>query len=200
MRWLLISTYGRCLNPVFKRMSSRLLNNSMYSTNNFIGPLAYWTNMSIQIHGSSFIDDLFCISKFSATLLQIHSQERRAWLKSYQDPKQNRFAYGSKWRYTTTECVCSGWRSITWGKFFSGHKQGTVVISHMIQKCSSIIITRQNVASSSFLTDIRLFIYTLLEQVLAVSRVMVAWQPIGISMGIYDMCHRYLWENRQIIV
>lgn len=29
------------------------------------------------------------------------------------------------------------------------------------------------------------------KQILAVSRVMVAWQPIGISMGIYDMCHRY---------
>lgn len=27
-------------------------------------------------------------------------------------------------------------------------------------------------------------------QVLAVSRVMVAWQPIGLSMGVYDMCHR----------
>ena len=29
------------------------------------------------------------------------------------------------------------------------------------------------------------------KQVLAVSRVMVAWQPIGISMGVYDICHRY---------
>ncbi|CAA6654749.1 unnamed protein product [Spirodela intermedia] len=28
------------------------------------------------------------------------------------------------------------------------------------------------------------------SKVLAVSRVMVAWQPIGISMGVYDMCHR----------
>jgi acyl-CoA oxidase len=28
-------------------------------------------------------------------------------------------------------------------------------------------------------------------QVLAVSRVMVAWQPIGIAMGVYDICHRY---------
>ncbi|KAJ0028724.1 hypothetical protein Pint_34866 [Pistacia integerrima] len=34
-------------------------------------------------------------------------------------------------------------------------------------------------------------------QVLAVSRVMVAWQPIGISMGVYDMCHRYLKERKQ---
>lgn len=33
--------------------------------------------------------------------------------------------------------------------------------------------------------------------VLAVSRVMVAWQPIGISMGVYDMCHRYLKERKQ---
>ncbi|KFK23840.1 hypothetical protein AALP_AAs60678U000100 [Arabis alpina] len=35
------------------------------------------------------------------------------------------------------------------------------------------------------------------SKVLAVSRVMVAWQPIGISMGIYDMCHRYLKERKQ---
>ncbi|XP_057983489.1 acyl-coenzyme A oxidase 4, peroxisomal-like isoform X2 [Malania oleifera] len=34
-------------------------------------------------------------------------------------------------------------------------------------------------------------------KVLAVSRVMVAWQPIGISMGVYDMCHRYLNERKQ---
>ena len=30
-----------------------------------------------------------------------------------------------------------------------------------------------------------------LKQVLAISRIMVAWQPIGISMGVFDMCHRY---------
>ncbi|XP_041028089.1 acyl-coenzyme A oxidase 4, peroxisomal isoform X1 [Juglans microcarpa x Juglans regia] len=35
------------------------------------------------------------------------------------------------------------------------------------------------------------------NKILAVSRVMVAWQPIGISMGIYDMCHRYLKERKQ---
>ncbi|KAJ7558445.1 hypothetical protein O6H91_04G039600 [Diphasiastrum complanatum] len=35
------------------------------------------------------------------------------------------------------------------------------------------------------------------NKVLAVSRIMVAWQPIGISMGVYDMCHRYLQERRQ---
>ncbi|KAF8119068.1 hypothetical protein N665_0001s0124 [Sinapis alba] len=35
------------------------------------------------------------------------------------------------------------------------------------------------------------------SKVLAVSRVMVAWQPIGISMGVYDMCHRYLQERKQ---
>ncbi|KAJ7961220.1 Acyl-coenzyme A oxidase 4, peroxisomal [Quillaja saponaria] len=35
------------------------------------------------------------------------------------------------------------------------------------------------------------------NKVLAVSRVSVAWQPIGISMGIYDMCHRYLKERKQ---
>ena len=26
---------------------------------------------------------------------------------------------------------------------------------------------------------------------------MVAWQPVGIVMGVYDMCHRYLLERRQ---
>lgn len=25
----------------------------------------------------------------------------------------------------------------------------------------------------------------------------MAWQPIGISMGVYDMCHRYLSERKQ---
>ncbi|KAH7366368.1 hypothetical protein KP509_18G075600 [Ceratopteris richardii] len=34
-------------------------------------------------------------------------------------------------------------------------------------------------------------------KVLAVSRIVVAWQPIGISMGVYDMCHRYLQERKQ---
>ncbi|KAK1355663.1 acyl-coenzyme A oxidase 4, peroxisomal [Heracleum sosnowskyi] len=34
-------------------------------------------------------------------------------------------------------------------------------------------------------------------KVLAVSQVTVAWQPIGISMGVYDMCHRYLNERKQ---
>ncbi|KAJ1396181.1 Acyl-CoA dehydrogenase, conserved site [Sesbania bispinosa] len=36
-----------------------------------------------------------------------------------------------------------------------------------------------------------------ISKVLAVSRIMVAWQPIGISMGIYDVCHRYLKERKQ---
>ncbi|GMJ12150.1 acyl-CoA oxidase 4 [Hibiscus trionum] len=35
------------------------------------------------------------------------------------------------------------------------------------------------------------------SKVLDVSRVMVAWQPIGISMGVYDMCLRYLKERKQ---
>lgn len=36
-----------------------------------------------------------------------------------------------------------------------------------------------------------------ISKVLAMSRIMVAWQPIGISMGVYDMCHRYLKERKQ---
>lgn len=35
------------------------------------------------------------------------------------------------------------------------------------------------------------------SKVLAVSRIVVAWQPIGISMGVYDMCQRYLHERKQ---
>ncbi|KAH9673012.1 Acyl-coenzyme A oxidase 4 (peroxisomal) [Citrus sinensis] len=32
---------------------------------------------------------------------------------------------------------------------------------------------------------------------LSVARVMVAWQTIGISIGVYDMCYRYLMERKQ---
>ncbi|KAJ4704417.1 Acyl-coenzyme A oxidase 4, peroxisomal [Melia azedarach] len=32
---------------------------------------------------------------------------------------------------------------------------------------------------------------------LSVSRVMVAWQTVGLSMGVYDMCHRYVMERKQ---
>ncbi|XP_047330930.1 acyl-coenzyme A oxidase 4, peroxisomal-like [Impatiens glandulifera] len=35
------------------------------------------------------------------------------------------------------------------------------------------------------------------NKILAVSRLMVAWQPIGMTMGAYDMCHRYLNERKQ---
>ncbi|KAK5804374.1 hypothetical protein PVK06_032023 [Gossypium arboreum] len=36
------------------------------------------------------------------------------------------------------------------------------------------------------------------SKVLAVSRVMVAWQPIGISMGVYDMCARYAMNSSPV--
>jgi len=51
------------------------------------------------------------------------------------------------------------------------------------------------VADEDRLPDIDSFQDT--NRVLAVSRVMVAWQPIGIAMGVYDMCHRYLQERKQ---
>ncbi|MEW5306864.1 MAG: hypothetical protein WDW38_005749 [Sanguina aurantia] len=35
------------------------------------------------------------------------------------------------------------------------------------------------------------------NKVLAISRVMVAWQPVGIAMGVYDMALRYLGEREQ---
>jgi acyl-CoA oxidase len=33
--------------------------------------------------------------------------------------------------------------------------------------------------------------------VLAISRIMVAWQPVGIAAGVLDMCLRYTRERRQ---
>lgn len=38
---------------------------------------------------------------------------------------------------------------------------------------------------------------SLWTQVLEISRIMVAWQPVGVSMGIYDMCLRYIKEREQ---
>lgn len=35
------------------------------------------------------------------------------------------------------------------------------------------------------------------NKVLALSRVMVAWQPVGLALGAYDMCARYLSQRRQ---
>jgi hypothetical protein len=35
------------------------------------------------------------------------------------------------------------------------------------------------------------------NKVLAISRIMVAWQPVGLAMGVYDMCARYVRERRQ---
>ena len=35
------------------------------------------------------------------------------------------------------------------------------------------------------------------NKVLAVSRVMVAWQPVGVAAGVYDMCVRYLKQREQ---
>ncbi|CAM0957585.1 unnamed protein product [Alopecurus aequalis] len=36
-----------------------------------------------------------------------------------------------------------------------------------------------------------------ISKVLEMSRILVTWQPIGVSMGVYDMCHRYLKERKQ---
>ena len=32
---------------------------------------------------------------------------------------------------------------------------------------------------------------------LAISRIMVAWQPVGICAGVFDMCARYVGEREQ---
>jgi acyl-CoA oxidase len=58
-------------------------------------------------------------------------------------------------------------------------------------------ITLQNVfvPDEDRLTGVNSFKDT--NKVLAMSRIMVAWQPVGIATGIYDMCNRYLSERRQ---
>ncbi|XP_058209302.1 acyl-coenzyme A oxidase 4, peroxisomal isoform X1 [Rhododendron vialii] len=58
-----------------------------------------------------------------------------------------------------------------------------------------IVLKRVFVADEDRLPGINSFQDT--NKVLAASRLMVAWQPIGISMGVYDMCHRYLKERKQ---
>ena len=35
------------------------------------------------------------------------------------------------------------------------------------------------------------------NKVLAISRILVAWQPVGLAVGVYDMVCRYLQERRQ---
>ena len=35
------------------------------------------------------------------------------------------------------------------------------------------------------------------NKVLAISRIMVAWQPVGICCGVFDMCARYVGEREQ---
>ncbi|XP_021906266.1 acyl-coenzyme A oxidase 4, peroxisomal isoform X2 [Carica papaya] len=64
----------------------------------------------------------------------------------------------------------------------------------MVQN-GDILLQKVFVPDEDWLPGINSFQDT--NKVLAVSRVMVAWQPIGISMGIYDMCHRYLKERKQ---
>ena len=35
---------------------------------------------------------------------------------------------------------------------------------------------------------------------LAISRIMVAWQPVGLAAGVYDMVLRYMKERKQFNV
>ncbi|GJN35941.1 hypothetical protein PR202_gb24759 [Eleusine coracana subsp. coracana] len=64
----------------------------------------------------------------------------------------------------------------------------------MVQN-GDIILNKVFVPEEDRLTGINSF--QDISKVLAMSRVMVAWQPIGISMGVFDMCHRYLKERKQ---
>ncbi|KAK6943141.1 Acyl-CoA oxidase/dehydrogenase, middle domain, partial [Dillenia turbinata] len=66
-----------------------------------------------------------------------------------------------------------------------------------VANCSNgdILLNRVFVPDEDRLPGVNSFQDT--NKVLAVSRIMVAWQPIGISMGIYDVCHRYLKERKQ---
>lgn len=58
-----------------------------------------------------------------------------------------------------------------------------------------ILLREVFVPAEDHLTGINSFQDT--SKVLAVSRIVVAWQPIGITMGVYDMCQRYLHERKQ---
>nr|CAD1839826.1 unnamed protein product [Ananas comosus var. bracteatus] len=64
----------------------------------------------------------------------------------------------------------------------------------MVQN-GDILFNRVFVPDEDMLPGIKSFQDT--SKVLAVSRVMVTWQPIGISMGVFDICHRYLKERKQ---
>ncbi|GJM94708.1 hypothetical protein PR202_ga11380 [Eleusine coracana subsp. coracana] len=64
----------------------------------------------------------------------------------------------------------------------------------MVQN-GDIILNKVFVPEEDRLTGINSF--QDISKVLAMSRIMVAWQPIGISMGVFDMCHRYLKERKQ---
>ncbi|XP_048439514.1 acyl-coenzyme A oxidase 4, peroxisomal-like [Pyrus x bretschneideri] len=58
-----------------------------------------------------------------------------------------------------------------------------------------ILLNKVFVPDEERLPDVNSFQDT--NKALAVSRVMVAWQPIGLCMGVYDMCRRYLKERKQ---
>lgn len=64
----------------------------------------------------------------------------------------------------------------------------------MVQN-GDIILNKVFVPEEDRLTGINSF--QDINKVLAMSRIMVAWQPIGISMGVFDICHRYLKERKQ---
>lgn len=60
---------------------------------------------------------------------------------------------------------------------------------------ADIRMTDVFVPDSARLTGVNTFQDT--NKVLAVSRIMVAWQPVGLCLGVYDMCVRYLKEREQ---
>uniref|UniRef100_A0A2P2JNG8 Uncharacterized protein MANES_08G093200 n=2 Tax=Rhizophora mucronata TaxID=61149 RepID=A0A2P2JNG8_RHIMU len=64
----------------------------------------------------------------------------------------------------------------------------------MVQN-GDIVMKKVFVPDEDRLPDLNSFQDT--NKVLAVSRLTVTWQPIGVSMGVYDMCHRYLKERKQ---
>ncbi|KAL6608272.1 hypothetical protein ACP70R_041335 [Stipagrostis hirtigluma subsp. patula] len=64
----------------------------------------------------------------------------------------------------------------------------------MVQN-GDIVLNKVFVPEEDRLTGINSF--QDINKVLAMSRIMVAWQPIGICVGVFDMCHRYLKERKQ---
>lgn len=76
--------------------------------------------------------------------------------------------------------------------------QTTKIENKIALRCvqnADILMTDCFVADSARLPGVNSFQDT--NKVLAISRIMVAWQPVGMAMGAYDMAVRYVKERKQ---